>query len=141
MTHQHYHVEDRIAARTERIQAILEHALDPDQGEDPWQSSVAFWCKWREADKNDPDLQGEFITLQEQQDYMDEVADKKPETPGTRSFTIKCNLGSDFNNLIFLREMYDAPSTSIPTTNPGNNYKQFDGLLDRGGVKLYRFFT
>ena len=74
-------------------------------------------------------------------DYWLLVADKKPETPGTRNFTIKCNLGSDFNNLIFLREMYDAPSTSIPTTNPGNNYKKFDGVLDRGGVKLYRFFT
>ena len=73
-------------------------------------------------------------------DYWLLVADKHPESPGTKNFTIKCDLGNDFNDFDFLREMYDAPSTNISTTEPGNNYKQFEDSLERGEVKLYRFF-
>ncbi len=65
--------EDRIGARTQRIQGNIENCLDPGQGQDPWNNSFAFWNRWRENDPSIPEP--ERITRQEQEAYMDEVAD------------------------------------------------------------------
>ena len=35
--------EDRIGARTDRIEAAIENCLDPGRGQDPWNDSFAFW--------------------------------------------------------------------------------------------------
>ena len=74
-------VRNRISARTNRIQAAIENCLDPDRGQEPWNSSFAFWNKWRHVPADHPDSDNydipvdERITKEEQQAYMDEVAE------------------------------------------------------------------
>ncbi len=73
--HKHYHADDRINERTGRIKDLLEHALDPDRGSNPWNNSIFFWNRWSEDDAEDEDFQDPdtFITVAEQQAYMNKV--------------------------------------------------------------------
>ncbi len=64
---------NRINARINRIQSSVENCLDPGgSARDPWQNSFAFWNEWRSDDREDDG--DDWITVEEQNSYMDEVA-------------------------------------------------------------------
>lgn len=73
-------------------------------------------------------------------DYYLLVVEKTPESSGSHSFTADCDLESGFSYFDHCEEMYHNPGTAVTVHDAGGTKKRLNGNLERGQVKLYRFF-
>jgi len=73
-------------------------------------------------------------------DYYLLVVEKTPETSGSHSFEAYCDLEGGYSYFDHCEEIYHNPGTSVTVHDGGGTKKRLNGSIDRGQVKLYRFF-